>query len=95
MDAAPTTVFAREDTLLGICQALGEDFGFNPTWLRVALAAGLLWNPSAMIAAYAALGALVLLSRLLVPNPRRVDPARPAASEAPAAAADEPLAIAA
>jgi phage shock protein C len=100
--AAHTNLIARDDTLLGVCQALGEDFGFNPLLLRVPLAALLLWNPVAVIGTYLGAGAIVLVSRLLAPDPRRAAVAQPAV-EAPAAvaagpAADqdrEPLAIAA
>lgn len=63
-------VLARDDTFFGVCEALGEDFGFNPNWLRVALGVGLLFNPLASVAAYAAAGLIVGFSRLLVPNPR-------------------------
>lgn len=62
---------AKEDNLFGVCAALGEDFGFNPLWLRIALSVGILWNPMAMIGGYAVLGVIVGLSRLLVPNVRR------------------------
>ena len=34
----------RSDTILGVCEALGQDFGFNPTYLRIALASLVLWN---------------------------------------------------
>ena len=71
-------VFTRPDTLFGVCQAIGEDFGFNPNWLRVALALPLVWNPTLMFAIYAALGALVLASRLIAPNRR---PAKTASRE--------------
>ena len=61
---------SHQDNLFGICAAIGEDFGFNPNWLRVAFGAGLLFNLEGVIAAYFALGAIVLVSRLLVPNRR-------------------------
>ena len=84
-------LFNRPDTMFGICEGIGEDFGFHPNWLRVALGTGLLWNPPAMVAIYAALGLLVFASRWLVPVP--VAPTTPAraeaeAIEAPAAAAE-------
>ena len=25
----------RNDTILGVCEAIGQDFGFNPLWLRL------------------------------------------------------------
>ena len=69
-------LLARDDTFLGICEAIGEDFGFHANWLRVGLAVGTFFNPVAAIAAYLAAGVVVGLSRLLVPNPA------PAAEEA-------------
>jgi phage shock protein C len=84
--ATQPSLIARDHTLLGICEGLGEDFGFNPLYLRVTFAVGLLWNPLAMIGAYAALGAVVLVSRLLAPNPRfaRAMAGKPAAEVQPA-----------
>jgi phage shock protein C len=58
----------RSHTILGVCEAIGEDFGFNPTFLRVPFAATVLWNPLAAIGGYFALGAVVLASRLLFPK---------------------------
>jgi phage shock protein PspC (stress-responsive transcriptional regulator) len=69
MQSYQPAIFWREDTVFGVCEALGEDFGFNPLFLRVAFALGLLWNPLVMIYAYLGLAAVVLLSRLLAPNP--------------------------
>ncbi|MDQ8755511.1 PspC domain-containing protein [Sphingosinicella sp. LHD-64] len=63
-------LFTRDDTFFGVCQGLGEDLGFNPNWLRVALPVLAFFNPVAAIGAYAAGGVLVLATRLLVPNPR-------------------------
>ena len=60
----------RSHTILGVCEAIGEDFGFNPTLLRVPLAATVLWSPTWAIVAYFALGLVVLASRLLAPNPK-------------------------
>ncbi len=62
----------RDDTLLGACYAIGEDFGFNPFYLRLLFAIGLLGFPAAALTAYAALTALVTLTRWLVPNPEPV-----------------------
>lgn len=58
----------RSYTILGVCEAIGEDFGFNPTFLRVPLAAIVLFNPLIAIGVYFALGATVLGSRLLFPE---------------------------
>ncbi len=35
----------RNDTILGVCEALGQDFGFNPTWLRLAFIAPIFFAP--------------------------------------------------
>ena len=62
---ANSNVFLRNDTILGACQAIGDDFGFNANWLRVPLAASLLASPMGAIAFYLGLSAVVLLSRIL------------------------------
>ncbi|HEX8366048.1 MAG TPA: PspC domain-containing protein [Allosphingosinicella sp.] len=66
---ATQSVFSREDTLFGVCFALGADFGFDPTWLRLLFAVLLFWSPVAAVGAYAVVGMLVALSRWLAPNP--------------------------
>ena len=58
----------RSHTILGVCEAIGEDFGFNPVLLRVPLAAAVLWSPLMAFGVYFALGAIVLGSRLLFPK---------------------------
>lgn len=58
-------LFTRDDTFFGVCEGLGEDLGFNANWLRALFAAGLLFNPVAVLATYAALGVVVLASRLI------------------------------
>ncbi|HMG46429.1 MAG TPA: PspC domain-containing protein [Allosphingosinicella sp.] len=68
--ATQPSLFMRDHTILGVCEGLGEDFGFNPVYLRVVLAAGVIWNPLAVLGVYAALGVVVMLSRLVFPNPR-------------------------
>jgi phage shock protein PspC (stress-responsive transcriptional regulator) len=62
----------RAHTILGVCEAIGEDFGFNPTYLRVPFAAIVLYSPMVAIYAYLALGVVVLASRLLAPK-RKVE----------------------
>lgn len=93
MQTAQPFPLARDDTLFGVCQALGEDFGFNPFYLRLALGVILLWNPVAVIGAYLAAAMFVSLIRLLVPNPRLAD-MEPAEASAAAKQA-EPLPLAA
>ena len=68
-------VFNRPDTLLGVCEALGQDLGFNPNWLRVALAVGIFWNPWAIAATYLGLGVAVAVARLLTPERAPAAPA--------------------
>ena len=82
--AAPGSVFARDDTLLGACHAIAEDFGFSPDWLRVSLALILFWNPPLAFAGYGLCIALAVVSRTLVPEPRAT------AGEPQAAAQEEP-----
>jgi phage shock protein PspC (stress-responsive transcriptional regulator) len=71
MQASQPSLIARDHTILGVCEALGEDFGFNPLWLRAAFALPMIWAPLTTVAVYLAAGVIVLLSRLLSPNPRR------------------------
>lgn len=77
------SIIARDDTLLGVCHAIGEDFGFNPLFLRIAFAVVLFLSPVAAFAGYAVLGAVVAFSRWMVPGPVAT---APEASEG----ADEP-----
>ncbi len=65
----------RNHTLLGVCEGLGEDFGFNPLWLRLVFAGFLIWQPVYDIGAYLALGLVVLAARLIVPSRSRAAPA--------------------
>ena len=58
----------RSHTIFGVCEGIGEDFGFNPVFLRVPLAAIVLWNPAIAIGVYFALGLVVLASRLIFPK---------------------------
>jgi phage shock protein C len=52
----------RNDTILGVCEAIGRDFGFNPLWLRLAFIAPIFFMPTATIAAYLGLGVVVGLT---------------------------------
>ena len=58
----------RSHTILGVCEAIGEDFHFNPVFLRVPLAASVIVSPMLAIGTYLALGVVVMLSRFLYPN---------------------------
>jgi phage shock protein PspC (stress-responsive transcriptional regulator) len=86
--ATQPSLFARDHTFLGVCEGLGEDFGFNPLYLRVAFAVPLIWNPLATLGAYAAVGLVVLAARLLVREPRAA--VARAAADAPAIAETAP-----
>ena len=74
----------RSHTILGVCDAIGEDFGFNPIFLRVPFAAIVLWSPTIAIGAYFALGAVVLASRLLFPKAKAIETAVLKSEAAPA-----------
>jgi len=58
----------RSHTILGVCEAVGEDFGFNPVLLRIPFAASVVYSPTLAIAAYLGLGLIVLASRLMFPR---------------------------
>jgi phage shock protein PspC (stress-responsive transcriptional regulator) len=99
MEATRESLFRRDDTFLGVCQALGDDFGFNPIFLRIAFALPVIYAPLLTIEVYLGLGLIVLASRLLAPRPKRkaapqveaVEPAATAAA-APAVPAEAVLA---
>lgn len=85
----------RSDTMFGVCEALGQDFGISANWFRVAFAFAVIYNLEYAVIAYAGVGALVLLSRLIYPSRavaeaeaghEAVEPVAPAATEAPAKA---------
>ena len=83
----------RQHTIFGVCEGIGEDFGFNPIFLRVPLAALVLWSPLIAIGLYFGLGVLVLVSRLLFPRPKAA--AADAANTMQSDNDRDPLAIAA
>lgn len=90
---------APKDNLFGVCNALGEDFGFNPLWLRLALAVVFLFAPVSVAAGYFAVGAAVFAARRLFPKPDRAprQPSRPwivPAAASPAAIEAQPMPLA-
>ena len=101
MEQETTNLFRRRDTIFGICEAVGQDFGFNPLWLRLAFIAPLFFFPVQSFAAYFGLGALVLASRLIFPakaavaTPAGTTPLVAVAAPERAEAADKELALAA
>jgi phage shock protein C len=68
MQQSSTNVILRHDTFFGICEAIGQDFGFNPNWLRIVFALTVLWSIENALIAYVALGVAVLASRLVFPK---------------------------
>ena len=58
----------RNDTILGVCEAIGQDFGFNANWLRLAFIAPIFFAPAATVAAYLGLGVVVAATRFFAPN---------------------------
>lgn len=52
------------DNLFGICHALGETFGFNPIYLRVAVLATVMLNAEVALIAYFSAGAAVGVAKL-------------------------------
>jgi phage shock protein PspC (stress-responsive transcriptional regulator) len=79
----------RNDTILGVCEAIGQDFGFHPNWLRIAFCAPIYWSPAVVVGAYLALGVLVAATRYAFPDRQaQINAAavRPVAVEATAVA---------
>lgn len=64
------SLFAREDTLLGVCQGLGEELGADPLFPRLAFAFGLFFSLKLTVIVYLTLGVALMLFRWAFP-PRR------------------------
>jgi len=64
MSSQTASAQSPRDNLLGICHALGETFGFNPLYLRLALLVAVMVNPEAALLAYFAAGIAVLVAKL-------------------------------
>lgn len=62
-----TNVFFRHDTFLGVCEALGQDFGFNPNYLRAIFSLVVLFSPVLILSLYLGLGVVIAVSRWLYP----------------------------
>jgi len=63
-----TSYFNRPDTMLGVCQAIGEDMGISPNWIRLAFAVAFFFFPWQAALAYVGLGALAALLRKIWPD---------------------------
>ena len=79
MKSATTNLMMRNDTILGVCEAIGRDFGFHPNWLRVTLATAVYFAPAAVIGGYLGMGVVVALTRWFAPD--ELVPATPARPE--------------
>lgn len=64
----PTNLILRNDTMLGVCEAIGQDFGFHPNWLRVLFGLTFYFAPLVVTGTYLALGLLVAATRWAAPN---------------------------
>ncbi|HYW14613.1 MAG TPA: PspC domain-containing protein [Allosphingosinicella sp.] len=95
MQTSQPSVFARDHTLLGVCEALGEDLGFSAVFLRIMLSVGLFFSPAGALALYAGLGLLVAFTRFVAPNPRPAAAIDPVAVERAEAQAEPEMALAA
>jgi phage shock protein C len=84
-----TNLFTRDDTFFGVCEALGQDLGFNANLLRVTLGVAVLWNPVLVLSIYAGLGVLVAVSRFAFPDRRKQDVQASAITEAAAMPGNE------
>jgi phage shock protein PspC (stress-responsive transcriptional regulator) len=62
-----TSLPLRSDTFLGVFEAIGQDLGINPNWLRVPFAALILWNPEVIVGLYLGLGLVVAATRWFFP----------------------------
>lgn len=89
MQTYQPSLIARNDTLLGVCAALGEDFGFNPIWLRASFAVVVFFNLFLAVGVYLAVGVVVALVRRLHPSPRKLMLVPSAESETEATPADQ------
>ena len=68
MQRSKSTLFNRHDTILGVCEGLGQDFGFNANYVRMLLAVALLLSPVGTVAAYLGLGIVIAVSRWIFPS---------------------------
>lgn len=89
MEASRGNLFTRDDTFFGVCEGIGEDLRIPSNLLRIGFALGFFFAPFQVLLGYFALGALVLVSRLVFPAPRvkRAD----RAEAVPASAAGGPV----
>lgn len=80
-----TPLLLRNDTMLGVCTGLGQEFGFNPNYLRVLIASLFLVSFKLAIGIYLALGLALTVGWLLFPSRRQAVVGAGAAKPAPGA----------
>ena len=68
MSTGNTNLILRNDTVLGVCEAIGQDFGFHPNWLRLTLASLFYFFPMGVIGTYLGLGIVVAATRWIAPD---------------------------
>jgi phage shock protein PspC (stress-responsive transcriptional regulator) len=87
----------RNDTVLGVCEGIGTDFGFHPNWLRLTLASLFYFFPAGVIAAYLGMGLVVAFTRWIAPD--RIEAEAPRLTAVPTPAPEhveaEPVVLAA
>ena len=76
MPANKTNLVLRNDTILGVCEAIGQDFGFHPNWLRLAFASLFYWFPLGLVGTYLGLGLIVAATRWFSPDTSEAAPAQ-------------------
>lgn len=76
MTNANSKLLTRGDTFLGVCEGLGEEFGVNSTWFRVAFLGLLFWNWQVALAIYPAVAVMIYAVRWLMPTRRVASPAQ-------------------
>jgi phage shock protein PspC (stress-responsive transcriptional regulator) len=92
---AQTPLPLRNDTILGVCEAIGQEFGFNPLWLRLAFIPPLFFSITMTVAAYLGLGLIVAATRWLAADKVADAPDLVSASNEVDAEADEAMPLAA
>jgi len=68
MSTSNTNLLLRNDTVLGVCEAIGQDFGFHPNWLRLTFASLFYFFPMAVIGTYLGMGMVVAFTRWVAPD---------------------------
>lgn len=67
LDRSGTALPLRNDTMLGVCQGLGEDLRINPNIFRLLFGALIFWNVWIAVGAYLGAGLIVAASRYFFP----------------------------